>query len=649
MEQQIAHSSPQSPSPTETFAPWVDPTFTFAPFADNQPRRRAGLMWVQWSVLLVLGFTLLAVLVGDFANMHEYGWTEDGQNRALLISKNEKIFALGLCAMLPLVLFLISGLEKRLGPVAERLRTWALAPRRPALLLTIMSVFTALAIVAIGRWALEEQPITDDENVYLLQSRIFAAGHLTLPSLPDEEPLRDRIFEDNIFLVNNGKIFGQYPFGQSFILLPGLLVGWARLMPLLLALAGIVGLFLLGRRLYGTAGGLLAALLLTVSPTFLTTSATLLSHPATLCFIIWFSYFAHRTWKEKSWLDAAAAGLFFLLAFQVRSATTLLAAGPIGLALAWTLLRDWRRQWPSIMILTVMIGLTLGVSFFFNDQVNDSIMKTNYHAAWGEGKTPFRHPFGFGKGAWHMVHTPALGFWSTVNNLWRVNWWLLGWPISLLFVLAWLLRRDKQPVEWLAFAGLPLTCFAYFFYFWPGISDTGPVLYYELSAALILLTVSGILAAPRLLLAWMPRREAGRRVTLFVAFSIILAFFSFHQFQIRALNRVAANVGQLDQALREGGVPEQAVIFTNYYLKNTEDMNWQDSWVVGRPPTSRLLEDRRLFYVNYGRDRNRDFLAKHHPDLPAFVATWSEKGVPEVVALEDYTAASAPENFPSSR
>lgn len=638
-----------SATPPESSTPWVDPTFTFVAFDEDQPRRRAGFMWAQWAVLLILGFTLLAVLVGDFANMHEYGWTEDGQNRALLISKDEKIFALGLCALLPLVIFLIIGLEKRLGRTIELLRDWTITPRRPILPVAVLLLFAGLVIVGIGHWALREQPITDDENVYLLQSRIFAAGLLTLPSLPDEEPLRDRIFEDNIFLVNNGKIFGQYPFGQSFVLLPGLLVGWSRLMPLLMALFSIIGILLLGRRLYGPVGGLLAALLLTASPTFLATSATLLSHTTTLCFIIWFYYFAHRTWKKNHGLDALAAGLFFLLAFQVRSATTLLVAGPICLALAWALLRDWRRRWPSILILAVMVGLTLGVTFFFNDQVNGSIMKTNYHAAWGEGKTPFKHPFGFGKGAWHMVHTPGLGFWSTVNNLLRVNWWLLGWPISFIFVLAWLLRRDKQAIEWLAFAGLPLTCFAYFFYFWPGISDTGPVLYYELTAALILLSVSGILAAPRLLLAWMPRRTAVSRVALFVGFSIIIAFFSFHQFQVRALNRVADHVGQIDQALLEGGVPEQAVIFTNYYLKNSDEMNWQDSWVVGRPATSRLLGDHRLFYVNYGRDRNRDFMTKYHPDLPAFVVTWSGKGEPEVMALEDYTSPSAPENFPSSR
>jgi hypothetical protein len=177
-------------------------------------------MWVQWSVLLVLGFTCWPCWSATSPTCTNTAGPQDGQNRALLIIINEKIFALGLCAMLPLVLFLISGLEKTLGPVAERLRTWALAPRRPALLLTIMSVFTALAIVrhrplgaggaADHRRRKRLSPAKPD----------FAAGHLTLPSLPGRGTVRDRIFEEQHLPGEQRQIFGQYPFGQSFILLP---------------------------------------------------------------------------------------------------------------------------------------------------------------------------------------------------------------------------------------------------------------------------------------------------------------------------------------------------------------------------------------------------------------------------------------------
>jgi hypothetical protein len=84
-------------------------------------------------------------------------------------------------------------------------------------------------------------------------------------------------------------------------------------------------------------------------------------------------------------------------------------------------------------------------------------------------------------------------------------------------------------------------------------------------------------------------------------------------------------------------------------LKNTPDKNFQDSWVVGRPFTSRLLGDRRLFYVNYGRSRDDEFLAKHHPGVPGYVVAWDKTGKPAVTPLADYDAVSVPDNFPDSR
>jgi hypothetical protein len=642
-----ATDTPSTPTPKRELR--IDPTFTFVEFEEKAPQRLSRGFWLQWVVLLGVGFAMLSILCGGFANMREYGWTDTGVNRVLIFSQNEKIFAFSLLAMLPLAIVAVLALEDLLARPCSRILGLARTAARRRVTLAALLLVTGATTFAATTWVLQDQAVTDDENVYLFQTRILAAGHLTLPSLSDEEPLRERIFEDNIFLVNNGKIFGQYPFGHSLALLPGYLLGWPHLMPLLFAVFSVLGLYLLTARLYGPPWALLAAFFLAVSPAFLATSATLLAHTSTLCFLIWFFYFAHRTWKERSWLNAVPTGLFFLLAFHMRSATTLLAAGPIGVALAVALLRDYRRQWPKIVVLGLLVVAAAALTLYFNYQANGDLFRTNYHAAWGEGKTPFKHPFGFGKGAWHLVHSPTQGLWNLWDNLLRLNWWLLGWPISLMFVFAWVLRRDKTALEWLGFSTVALTFFAYFFYFWPGVSDTGPVLYYELAVVLILLTISGLRMAPRLLLTWMPRHVAERRLILFVIFSTLVAWATFHQYQGRSLYRVSGQVGQLTRALDEADVPRNAVIFTNYYLKNTPDKNFQDSWVVGRPFTSRLLGDRRLFYVNYGRSRDDEFLAKHHPGVPGYVVAWDKTGKPAVTPLADYDAVSVPDNFPDSR
>lgn len=629
--------------------PIVDETFDFVDFEQEPPQRFGLLFWLQWIILLSAGFAMLSVLSGGFDHMAQYGWSPTGVNYAVLLSKTEKIFGLGLLAMLPVTFFLVLAFERRLARPLEVVSRWVYAPGRIRYLLPTLIFICAGLIVATAYLVLDNTPITDDENVYLFQTRILSHSRLTLPSLPDAGQPSDRLFEDNIFMVNNGKIFGQYPFGQSIMLWPGVLLGWPRLTSLLWALLTIWGIFLLARELYGPRLAFVASLLTAASPMFLSTSATLLSHSTELCSLVWFFYFSYRTWREdKLWLPVLA-GLAFFVAFQVRSATALLAGGPIGLALAVVLLRDFRRHWAKIAILTVFVALALGTSFTFNEIVNGSIFKTNYHAAWGEGRTPFRHPFGFGKGAWHMMHTPRLGLHNMFNNVTRLNWWLFGWPISLIFVAAWLLRKDKKPFEWIAFSTVVLTFVAYFFYFWPGVADTGPVLYYELMGVLILLSVSGIEAASRLLLRWMPRTAAQRRVTLFVIFSCLIAFATFHQVHTRVLMDTVNHVQELDRLIKRYDIPRHSVVFTNYYLKGAKDYNFQDSWVVGRPPTSRLLGDKRLFYANYGRVADQKFLAKYHPGVPAWVITWSPQDVPEVVKLDDYTVDVLTDNLPDSR
>ena len=633
----------------EKDTPIGDPTFDFAPFEEAAPRQLTRWFWLQWCLLLGIGFGMLSILSGGFANMRDFGWTEDGTNMVLLFSEGEKIFYLGLLAMFPFVLFLVIGLEDVFREPLARVSAWLKPIQRRRLYVGLMIALTGFLVFGTVQWVTKNRPITDDERVYWFQTRILSSGQLTLPSLPDEEPLRERIFEDNIFMVNNGKIFGQYPVGHSLALLPGYYLHYRHLMPILFAMLSVLGMYLLGAKIYGPKTGLAATALLTISPMFLATSATLLSHTSTMCFLIWFFYFAYRTWKEDAWWPAVGAGLTFLLAFQTRSTTALMVGGPAGIALAFALFRHARRHWLKIVILAVLVGAALAITFYFNYQINGEILKTNYHAAWGEGKTPFKHPFGFGKGAWHMVHTPEQGFWSAVNNLLRLNWWLFGWPLGLIFVVAWALRRDKRVVEHLGFAAFALSFLVYFFYFWPGVSDTGPVLYCELAPILILLSVRGIAAAPRLLLSWMPRHAAQRRVTLFVVFSCLTAFFTFHQFNARALATVSDNVGELERTLTQYGVPEKAVIFTNYYLKNTTDENFQDSWAVGRPFTDRRLGDERLYYVNYGKERNVAFLKKHHPDMPAYVVSWTTGGTPEAIKLEEYPILSLPDNFPDSR
>ncbi|MCB1155488.1 glycosyltransferase family 39 protein, partial [bacterium] len=447
--------------------------------------------FLLWGLVLFAFFFAVNAFVGDFARMAAYGINDEHRNWIFQLTKKQIVFAVTLLALVPAAGFIGFATRETAG---ARLFNYAVSTmqdraKRRRLLLA-MCVGGVVVIGTIANLVLENTAISDDERAYVFQSRILASGHLTLPSL--DEPYRK--FEDNVFLVNNGRRYAQYPFGHSLFLLPGVIAGYPRLMIFLAAGLTLFGLVLLGKELDSPATGYLAGALVLLSPMFLTMSATLLSHPACLLFLTWFGYFMVRTLRGGRLWEALACGLCFGAAFHIRSATAILVAGPAAFVLAARMLFDWRRDdgaklpRPSLAIgknilpvlaLALSVGGLLALYLAFNYWVNGSLTRTNYHAAW-QGNTPFTAPFGFFKGAWNIVHTPDQGWTNLFNNLLKLNIWSLGWPISFLPVLAWLAIRGKRTWEWLIFAPIPLTFAAYLFYFWPGISDTGPVLYYEL-------------------------------------------------------------------------------------------------------------------------------------------------------------------------
>ena len=266
-EKKDVQQKPEAISPVTPPPPlFVDETFDFKDFEKEPPQHFSVWFWGQWIVLIGVGFGLLSVLSGGFENLSQYGWSPTGVNYALLLSKTEKLFGLGLLAMLPAAVFLIIAFERKLAAPLEATTRWVLSPNRLRWLVPALVLVCGALVVMFALFVLEDSPLTDDENVYLFQTRIFANGHLTLPSLPNDGELPDRLFEDNIFLVNNGKIFGQYPLGQSLTLLVGYLIGWPRLTSVCWALLTVVGVFFLIRQIYGERFAFIAALLTAFSP-----------------------------------------------------------------------------------------------------------------------------------------------------------------------------------------------------------------------------------------------------------------------------------------------------------------------------------------------------------------------------------------------
>ncbi|MBZ0271777.1 glycosyltransferase family 39 protein [bacterium] len=604
-----------------------------------------------WSFALIGGYFLIDTFAGGFADMRKYGWDDEGRNWILTLTREERMFMSALLLLLPAAFMLTLATARRAGPAILSLGRRLVADDKHARRFAIAAAGIATAAsIAVAFFVLDRTPITDDENVYVFQARILASGRLTLPSLPPE----DRLFGDNIFLVNEGTVYGQYPFGHSIFLLPGIFAGLPHLMNLLAAFLTVIGVFVLARDLYDRATALVATVLLVTSPMFLMTSATLLAHSSTLLFLTWFGVFALRTARGGGWRDTALTAICFGAMFHIRSTTAILLAGPAALILAASMFARVerngrprirlaaRRNAKRIVVLAAILAVFAAGYLLLNDRVNGSPLRTNYHAVW-EGNTPHDGPFGFERGAWNIYHTPRAGLRNLINNFARLNVWLFGWPISLLALFVWLVRPGKKAFEWLLFLPLPMTFAVYVFFFWPGVAETGPVLYYELLAPLVILSARGIFAARD----WIAKSYAGiapaEHTATFVAFAVLLAFATTTQTELRALVKTVEPINEPYELIRDRGI-EAGIVFTDFYIKSDA----QDSWVAGHRNTSPLLGDDLNFFLNLGAKRNRAFREKHFPNEPAWVMWWTPDG-PRLVPLDDYDEDGITRNFPEMR
>ncbi|HMN61650.1 MAG TPA: glycosyltransferase family 39 protein, partial [Anaerolinea sp.] len=155
-------------------------------------------------------------------------------------------------------------------------------PGRRLALLVAACVLLAAAVT----WGVYDAiPHLEDEHAQLFQARVFASGHITAPL---EGPALS--FSIPFTLVRGGHVFSKYPPGFALLLAPGALLGQPWLVNVLMAALGVLGVYALGRDLFGEPEGLLAAGLGMISPMFVMLAGTLLPHTAELALLTWFAW-----------------------------------------------------------------------------------------------------------------------------------------------------------------------------------------------------------------------------------------------------------------------------------------------------------------------------------------------------------------------
>ena len=360
-------------------------------------------------------------------------------------------------------------------------------PRPQALRLIVIAAvgFSLVVTAAVMAGVLKGRAIVDDELAYGQQADLLMTGRLAENTVP---PWGWEVFTIGTRLGATSK----YLFGEPLVQAPGMVLGLPALLHLLLAPLALWAWFRVVRRDAGTGVASWATILIAVSPMFMLTNALALSHTTTITCVILAALGHQWTRGDRPVRGAMLVGTALGFGLTVRPQVVVPIGLVIGLSALYRLLRRRHRLGVAALIGSGSLWLVLIGAY------NQALFGSPLILPWYRFY-PVEN-FGFGHtGGVDFIHTP----WTAVENLAvvavQLNGWWLGWPFSLALILGWwvLGRRGQGTGLWLL-GGVALVLFNVPYYS-TGISETGPIYYFEL---LLPAAILGAHAIVRALARW---------------------------------------------------------------------------------------------------------------------------------------------------
>lgn len=461
--------------------------------------------------------------------------------------------------------------------------------KRLSSLRILLPLLASTAVGATTFWVLQSSVVTDDEYVYLFQAALLALGKASYPAPPLGE------FFVNVFVImHDGRWLGQYPPGHPLLLAPFAMVGIPRLLPIVLAGLNAAISFAVLRHVFGSTWAWLGTALLLLSPLFIFTGSTLLSHSTAYLALALGMLFFFRWSKEPRASSSLGGGLALGFLFATRPYTGLILGGLVGLYWALCVIKQKR----LVDLVTLVLGGGLFVLFFlfYNQQATGDAFTTGYQAIRGAGQVEL----GFGPVAPGIEHTFAQGLSNVALLCVRFLVWGLS-PVLMLFsplltLAAVLSRQSRVPEVRLSAILLVGGMLSYIAYWSLGVMDTGPVKTYELLLPGMILALAGLRFA---------RDRFGSRIVLAASLaSCLVATAVLFPFQTRHL-RALTDVIQAPHREVAKTVEPPAIVFVEGMQRPP-----YNSWVFGRPNPSPDLQDPILFVRDAGA-QNQVFLEAH--------------------------------------
>ena len=506
--------------------------------------------------------------------------------------------------------------------VLDRVTTrWNAVSDRRFLVCACAAAFAVPLLIRI--WLLNGAPLTDDESAYRFAAQLLASGRLWVPSP------KLKLFFDQNFMINDGRLYPVYFLGWPALLAVGFLVRTPEIVNPLLSALTVPALLHVLRQYVSSGWARLGIVLFLASPFVQVAAATQLSHTSCLMALTWAMALCLRARTVLApHRTHAGFGLALAMAFCIRPPSAVALGAP--LLLSW--IAGLRRVEPAdrhrVVGAFLIPSLTLAVLFLGSLWAqNGSPWKVGY-ARYAEYMTENQFRFTTfapsdltAVAGFDFSQTPEAVA-RTAAGLFRLNFDLFGWPSSFVLVLLGIAVFSRATaLPWWMFASF--VSFMLFQRDW-GIDTFGPLHAFELSLPVLILT---IVAARNLSerLAWTSGPAAPRwDWTGFPAFLlgalIVCGWVGFIPLRLSAVRQIALHVNSALQAPARAGL-HRAVVFAPWPFA-PPCMGMPKHFVLFRPVNDPDLQNDVLWVNHLGVEEDRA-LMETFPGRSGHVLQWN--------------------------
>jgi hypothetical protein len=304
-----------------------------------------------------------------------------------------------------------------------------------------------------------------DQNAYLVGARMLLDHGTTRYSPPDPFTYVSMMWVRS----PAGNYYPKYPIGLPLLYAIALKIGdavawphstlgsgaaWAYTVPPLCLTLSLLATFLLTRMVAGSLAGLVAMLLLALSPLSLVAADSTMSHAADLCFAAWGVFFLVRWWQTDTAWRGLAAGFLLGYSVTIRYSEGLMV---IPAAVAMLCAIRWRHPRTIRRTLVIPIGWIIPVAVLLTHNLATMHSLTGYDSThestaftWAEfhDKWEFTIQQFYEEGLLFSLPLGVLGLAMLYRVSWRFTLLLTSWLIPGVLLYSAYYWGDNMAGPW---------------------------------------------------------------------------------------------------------------------------------------------------------------------------------------------------------